>query len=246
MTPALDTPAHTDRTLMVLSVLAQSRWPMTAVQLGEATGLAKSTLYRQLALLRRWGFVMEFAGQYSPGPVSVQLARGFDGNSELVQCARRDMQELAAQSQESVALVVVVDDRLVCLDMIDSAHSLRCSFDKGRGVPLRDGASAKNLLAHLPTEQRAALASRLFPDPVECRVRMAQLDAIAQAGYAVTSGEVDAGVWGVSAPLLSPGRRLRGGLTLMAPLSRVEGLDAALIHMTVVTAARISRALAPR
>lgn len=243
---ALDPPAQHDRTLLVLSVLAQSKQALNAAQLGEATGLAKSTLYRQLALLRRWGFVMESGGLYSPGPVSVQLARGFDGNSELIQAARRDMQALAAQSHESVGLVVAVNERLVCLEMVDSAQSLRCSFDKGRGVALRDGASAKCLLAHLQPEQRDAHLSRMFQDPVERQSRATELDAIAQAGYAVTSGEVDAGVWGASAPLLGAGRQLRGGLTLMAPLSRVLGMEAALVHMTVVTAARISRALGPR
>lgn len=242
----LDSPASQDRTLLVLSVLAQSKQALNAAQLGEATGLAKSTLYRQLAQLRRWGFVMESGGLYSPGPVSVQLARGFDGNSELVQAARRDMLDLAAQSQESVALVVVVNERLVCLEMVDSAQSLRCSFDKGRGVPLREGASAKCLLAHLLPEQRAGHLSRLFPDPAERTARAAELDAIALAGHAITTGEVDAGVWGVSAPVLAPGRQLRGGLTLMAPQSRVLGMEAALVHMTVVTAARISRSLGPR
>jgi hypothetical protein len=43
--------------------------------------------------------------------------------------------------------------------------------------------------------------------------------------------------------VLATGRRLRGAITLMAPLTRVEGMEAALLHMTVVTAARISRAL---
>ena len=76
-----------------------------------------------------------------PGPVSVQLATGFDGNSDLVMAARTDMRELARQTHESVALVTAVNDRVVCLEMIDSEQSLRCSFDRGRSVPARDGAT---------------------------------------------------------------------------------------------------------
>jgi DNA-binding IclR family transcriptional regulator len=242
MTLPADTPAN-DRALFVLSVLAQSRSTMTAAELVQATGLSQSTLYRQVATLRRWGFVMESEGRYSPGPVSVQLASGFDGNSDLVMAARADMRALAQQTHESVALVTVVNDRVVCLEMIDSEQSLRCSFDRGRSVPARDGASAKCLLAHLPLEQRDALLEGL-DETVERRAeRAAELDAIRETGHAVTHGEVDAGVWGASAPVLAAGRRLRGAITLMAPLTRVEGMEAALLHMTVVTAARISRAL---
>ncbi|HWT18903.1 MAG TPA: helix-turn-helix domain-containing protein, partial [Variovorax sp.] len=130
-----DASAHNDRALRVLSVLAQGKSAMTAAELAEATGLVKSTLYRQIAVLRRWGFVMESDGRYSPGPVSVQLASGFDGNSGLVMAARADMRALAQQSHESVALVTLVNDRVVCLEMIDSEQSLRCSFDRGRSVP---------------------------------------------------------------------------------------------------------------
>ncbi len=239
MMPLTDASAHNDRALLVLSVLAQSKVAMKAAELGQATGLVKSTLYRQIATLRRWGFVMESDGRYSPGPVSVQLASGFDGNSDLVMAARADMRALVQQSHESVALVTAVNDCVVCLEMIDSEHSLRCSFDRGRSVPASDGASAKCLLAHLPLDQREALLDGLG----ESAERAAELDAIRQAGHAVTQGEVDAGVWGASAPVLVSGRRLRGAITLMAPLTRVEGMEAALLHMTVVTAARISRAL---
>ena len=243
MTAPVDLTANSDRALLVLSVLAQSTQAMTAAELVAATGLAKSTLYRQIAVLRRWGFVMESDGRYSPGPVSVQLASGFDDNSELVRAARMDMQALASQSRESVALVVPVRDRVVCLDMIDSMYSLRCSFDKGRNVPLRDGASAKSLLAHLPRPERDATLDALGEGIARRATRAAELDAIQRAGYAVTSGEVDPGVWGISAPLLAFGRQLRGAITLMAPLTRVAGKEAAFIHMTVVTAARISRSL---
>jgi len=243
MTPPTDAPAHNDRALFVLSVLAQSKVAMTAVELAQATGLVKSTLYRQIATLRRWGFVMESDGRYSPGPVSVQLASGFDGNSDLAMAARADMRALVQQSHESVALVTAVNDRVVCLEMIDSEHSLRCSFDRGRSVPASDGASAKCLLAHMPLDQRDALLDGLGESPARRAERAAELDAIREAGHAVTQGEVDAGVWGVSAPVLASGRRLRGAITLMAPITRVEGMEAALLHMTVVTAARISRAL---
>ncbi|RUP24304.1 MAG: IclR family transcriptional regulator [Curvibacter sp.] len=243
MTVGPDTTPATDRALQVLSVLAQHREPLSALELSAATGLAKSTLYRQIATLRRWGFVMEVDGRYGPGPASVELACGFDASSRLVQCARADLQALARLSSESVALVAVLNERAVCLEMVDSVQSLRCSFDKGRSVPLRDGASAKCLLAHLPEAQREAVLERSGFGAAERESRRRELALIRERGHAITAGEVDAGVWGVSAPLLDGQRQLHGAITLMAPTLRIDGREAAFVHMTLVTAARIARAL---
>ncbi len=219
-----------DRALSVLATLARQGTALTAADLMAKTGLSQSTLYRQLATLKRWGFVLDDEGHYAPGPLSLQLALGFDMASHLVQHARADMSQLAQQSQESVGLIVAVNGQAVCIDMIESSQALRCSFQKGRSVPLEKGASAKCLLAHMPLgAANAAL--------------VVELNAIRKAGFVVSSGEVDPGVWGVSAPLFGIGKKVVGALTLMAPVVRVKGKHPPLIQMTLVAAARISRNL---
>ena len=236
--------AAADRVLHVLAVLAQHGQPMSAAELVEATGLARSTLYRQLARLKLWGFVLESSGHYAPGPLSLQLALGFDMASHLVHHARPDMQALARQSHESVGLVVAVNDSVVCLDMVDSTQALRCSFEKGRSVPLRAGASAKCLLAHVaPATRNVILDLHYGAGTPERQVALAELEGIAKAGYAVSSGEVDAGVWGVSVPVFGSPRQAAGAITLMAPILRAQGQETALTGMAVVAAARISRQL---
>lgn len=233
-----------DRALVVLATLAQHGSALTATELLHKTGLSQSTLYRQLASLKRWGFVLEVEGRYAPGPLSLQLALGFDMASHLVQHARPDMLILAQQSQESVGLVVATNGQAICIDMIESRQALRCSFEKGRSVPLQKGASAKCLLAHLPTGAlSAALEANLLDAGRPRQDILAELSAIRKAGFVVSNGEVDPGVWGVSAPLFGMGKRAVGALTLMAPSVRVQAKHSPLIQMTVVAAARISRNL---
>ena len=234
-----------DRVLQVLATLAQQGRPLGVPDLMGLTGLARSTLYRQLARLRQWGFVLEHDGRYAPGPLSMQLAAGFDMASHLVHTARPRMQALSHHTRESVGLLVAVNAHALCLDMVESPHSLRCSFDKGRGVPLRAGASAKCLLAHLPPAARDAELARQFEGDAAGRAALAQqLADIARTGYAVSEGEVDAGVWGGSAPLFSAPHCAVGALTVMAPSVRAHGHEAQLIEQVVVAAARISKALA--
>ncbi len=179
-----------DRVLMVLATIARHGRPVAARELVELTGLPQSTLYRQVAMLKRWGFVLESAGTYAPGPISLQLALGFDHASHLVQEARIGMAKLVAESGESVGLVVAVKDQAVCLEMVESQQSLRCSFEKGRGVPLLAGASAKSLLAFMPpAAARAILADLLAIDADTQAQLQAELSDIRAAGYALSEGE---------------------------------------------------------
>ncbi|ALM82875.1 IclR family transcriptional regulator [Bordetella sp. N] len=244
MSSSTAAPASQDRVLLVLATLAQWNGPVTAQQLADATGLPRSSLYRQLARLKQWGFVQEEEGSYSPGPMGLQLAQGFDANSSLVHMARMDMQRLVHQSHESVGLIVPVNDRAICLDMLESPQALRCSFEKGRSVPLRKGATAKCLLAHLPPARRDSLLESWQNDPADPSLPdRAALAAIRKAGYARSQNEVDDGVWGASAPLFGPGQRLAGCLTLMAPTARGVPRAEELTQMVVVAAARVSRLL---
>nr|WP_233237342.1 IclR family transcriptional regulator [Bordetella sp. LUAb4] len=237
-------PAAQDRVLLVLATLAQWNGPVTAQQLADATGMPRSSLYRQLARLKHWGFVQEEDGSYAPGPMGLQLAQGFDATSSLVHMARMDMQRLVHQSHESVGLIVAVNDRAICLDMLESPQALRCSFVKGRSVPLRRGATAKCLLAHMPPARRDAVLDAWQDESADPALPdRASLAAIRAAGYACSQNEVDEGVWGASAPLFGPGQRLAGCMTLMAPTARGLPRAEELTRMVVVAAARVSRLL---
>jgi DNA-binding IclR family transcriptional regulator len=242
-----ETVTGAERVLLVLATIANHRRAMSVKDLLAATGLAQSTLYRQIALLKRWGFVSEKAGYYAPGPISLQLALGFDINSMLVAASIDEMRKLAQLSQESVGLVVTVNGQVICLEMVESHHSLRCSFEKGRAVPLKAGASAKSLLAFMADKARTEVLDRMFGDDLNGRAALeAELERIRAQGYAVSDSEIDPGVWGVSAPVFQRSGRGAGSsasITLMAPSTRTTGREMQLIELTVRTARAISNRL---
>ena len=238
--------AGADRVLYVLATLARHDGPLSIAALAEQTGLAQSTLYRQVALLKRWGFVAEHDGEYGPGPLSVQLAWGFDQSSFLIHEAQPDMAALAVASGETIGLLVAVSDQAVCLDMVESQHPLRCSFTKGRGLPLagRVGQVAAGLHAGGAPAGSAGLSGRRGGHGSGAPVRGAGNHT--RQGYAVTDSEVDAGVWGVSVPIFQRAHQAVASITLMAPSTRAAQRPQALIDMTVGAARRISQKLQAR
>lgn len=233
-----------ERSLMVLSIIARHGKPMTVRQLKDLTGLPLSTLYRHLQPLKKWGLVQEQDNFYAPGPLSVQLAWGFDHTSYLVSNAQPEMARLAKKCGESVGLMVAINDQVTCLDMVDSEQSLRCSFSKGRSHPLTRGASAKAVLAHLPVTMASSIMQRQLHGQTDDIARLQkELDSIRHQGYAISESEVDWGVWGISAPVFYKPGQAAGAITLMAPAIRVEDREAALIAATVETANIISERL---
>ncbi|MGH8810685.1 MAG: IclR family transcriptional regulator [Advenella sp.] len=236
-----------DRALYILSVFAKIERPVTVAELITLTGLPQSTLYRQLTLLKKWGFVFESQGQYMPGPGCLPLAWGFSQSSFLLQHARRDMLTLSTQTGESVGILVALDAMAVCLDMVESTNSLRCSFVKGRSLPLVRGASAKSLLAFLPAAKQQVIVQEAVQQNLLTSTQAEQLATdlhqIQQQGFAVSEGEVDDGVWGVSAPLFQHKRIALGSITLMAPTARALPRSQQLIDATVKAAANISTTL---
>ncbi len=236
-----------ERVLFVLATLARLERSVSMAELVFETGLAQSTLYRQLSLLKRWGFVVDSNNGYAPGPMCLPLAWGFDQSSYLVQEAHTELEQLSRTSGESIGLLVAANNQAVCLDMIESRQPLRCSFVKGRGLPLCRGASAKALLAFMSSEGQAAALRRLQQERVitaEERLRLAgELQSIRAQGYASTDSEVDAGVWGISAPVFQQVGQAAAVITLMVPNTRIGNRAQSFTDMTVRVASRISSRL---
>ncbi len=153
---------------------------------------------------------------------------------------------MSRHSGESIGLLMAVNNQAVCLDMVESRQPLRCSFVKGRGLPLCKGASAKALLAFMDKDRRAAALRHIVREKIVDAGDIAPLEldlsAIAQRGYCTTDSEVDEGVWGVSAPIFQQGGSA-AVITLMAPTTRTRNRERSFIDMTVTVASRISSRL---
>lgn len=244
---AHDIKGGAERVLFILATLAKLGRSVSMAELMAETSLAKSTLYRQLALLKRWGFIIDRNNQYLPGPMCVPLAWGFEQSSYLRQEARTELQQLSQATNESAGLLVAVSNHAVCLEMIESSQPLRCSFVKGRSLPLNKGASAKALLAFMAKNRRRAALDELQQCAlVAADQRTAFEDELARIraqGYACTTGEVDDGVWGVSAPVFQQASHAIAVVTLMAPSIRIGDRAPTLIDMTMRVASRISSRL---
>ncbi|MGW1994022.1 IclR family transcriptional regulator [Embleya sp. NPDC001921] len=197
-----------DRALDILLLFDEERLAVSANQVAEHLGVARSTAYRYLQSLTANGFLEENDGAsgFRLGPRVLDLARLARKGVGLSDLARPLMRELARTVGQPVLLTRRTGESVVCLEREEATHTLRLSYERGQVLPVHAGAAALTLLAWADHAEVERLLARPLPrltdatvtDPDELRGRLADIRA---EGYTVARGELDPDVLGIGAPV---------------------------------------------
>jgi len=220
------------RAAELLKALGAAGAPATAFELADRCGLNRSTAWRILATLEDEGLVERepATGRYAVGYAVVALGAAA-GHDPLVRRAHPALRALAEACRETASLAVPRGVQLVYVDQVQAPHVMAADW-LGRATPLHATSTGKALLAWLSADELgAALPGRLerFTEAtITTRaVLRTELAGVRARGYAVSRGELEAALWGVSAPVLDSGRPIAivsiwGAETRI----RARGLDA--------------------
>jgi DNA-binding IclR family transcriptional regulator len=238
-----------DRTVELLSALAEASAPVAPGALAERCDLPPSTTYRLLSDLEVHGLVArEGRRGVTLGLRILDFARSLEDRLEdtLVQPAREVMQALAREHGETALLTAPGGTHAMCLASVESPqHAVRLSYDRWRTAPMHLGASGKVLLAHLDEAHAERIIAAPAPHPaggpeIEEATLRAQLEATRRDGYLVTHGELDEGATAVAAPVLDARGRAIAGLSLAGPTARMRAALDAVVPAVVAGARAIA------
>jgi len=233
-----------DRALNVLQLFNDQKLVWSGAEIAEQFGIARSTGYRYLKGLVAAGFIEECDGGFRLGPLVFDLARLARKGIGLSEVARPVMRELADSAGESVLLTRRWGGSVVCLELEESSHPIRLSYERGHILPINAGASAQVLLAWAPAaeiEQVLSTAplrrftSRTVTDAAKLQARLRRIRA---KGFAISRGELDADVLGVAAPIRSADGQVTAAVSLAALSSRVPQARVPAITTAVCAAAQ--------
>lgn len=242
------------RVATLLKALAAHADGMALAELSAAADLPESTTWRLLATLIDEGLVERAAdgsGRYLMGLEtfrlgSVVLQRLGIGQNVLV-----NLEELAADTGETVNLGALHGFHVLYLQKVESQHTLRASLAVGTAnVPAHCSASGKMLLAELDPDRRDRLLDdhplqRSGPNTITDRTELiAELDRIRERGYSVDDMEFGPDIRAVAAPIRDHTGAVIAAVAVAAPSTRLT-LDGAhaLAPTVTATADRISRKL---
>ena len=219
-----------ERSLAMLSELAESERPLATAELARRADLPASTAYRLVDELDGHGLVeRDGGGGVALGLRLLELARRVEDQlaATLLEPARAPMRALAREHGETVLLTAPAGRFAIGLDAVEPPRPVRLSFGRWRASPMHLGASGKVLLAFLPPRSAERVLASVdhgvtaSGQPIDVPTLRRELTEARERGVVVTHGELDRGVSGVAAPVLGARGRLLAGLALVGPTDRV-------------------------
>ena len=215
----------TDKALAVLHLFSEEEPQWSVEAAAERLGLPSSTVYRYFRSLAGAGLIVAFgAGRYVIGPGVIELDRMARRTDPLILAAQGTMDRLSgsAPPDHFVLLSRLYHRQVMCVDDRRQGRPfVKVSYERGRPMPLYTGSVSKVILANLSARTLARYFSK-DAEEIEAAGLPAQFDEfrkelrkIRRAGFCISWGEVDPGVIGISAPILSSDEDALASVTLV-------------------------------
>lgn len=240
------------KTLAILDLFTAEHMVWTAEGMAEALGYTRPTTYRYIRELVAAGFIVRFEdGSYSLGPRSVELDYLIRQADPFLVAGVPVVRDLSQQTGADMNLYELYGDRIVTVHRQAVASAMPLSFGRGRPLPLLRGAGSKVIVAHLPRSrlkriyEAHAIDARDYLGASDFNAFKTSLNNIRKAGYAISEGELDRGLWGIAVPVFTADQRVLGCIaTPLTPqrfeLTRIDSF----VELLKLGAARITAGMA--
>lgn len=230
--------------LKVLECLVASQGSMSLTEIANKCAISKSNAHRLLGTLEACGYVRRSVSSrnYELTLRIWELGQQVFSLVDLRAVAAASLRTLAADTEETVHLSVLDNNRVLYLDKVDSSHAVRTYVNVGDRSPAYCSATGKAMLAFAAddvVEAVGATIEQFTPNTVRSvdELRL-QLRDIRERGYSHAVGEWRPGVMGFGAPIKSPSGRILGAIGVAGPEERMRQSDNARFIGALFTAAR--------
>lgn len=197
------------RALDIIEVLAVARDGLGVTELGQRTGLHKSTVYRLLSALAERGYVEKHPKNaiYKLGLKFIEISGLFLKQLELKTEALPFMRRLAEIIGQPVHLAIREGPEVIYIEKVESVNSIRMYSQIGRRVPVYCSAIGKILLTGLTKEELANLLSQLQLKRFTANTLISRellqrdIEKVSLRGWASDDEEHEAGIRCIAAPI---------------------------------------------
>lgn len=233
------------RMLGVLDLFTEEHLHWTPEAVASALQVSLPTAYRYIKLLTEAGLLQRTGdARLTLGPRIIVLDHYIRQADPVLQHGVPFMKELVAQTGLDGVVTAVVGGQLLDTHREYGAAPASLSYGRGRPRPLFRGAAPKVILAH---QAPAALHKLFDAHPAEAQAAGLPADwaafrryyaRIRKAGFYLSSGELEAHLSALAAPLFRGDGSLFGALSLVGTMSRMAVIDTAKLAPLVMRAAR--------
>jgi IclR family KDG regulon transcriptional repressor len=218
------------KALDVLEQVATFERPVRFGELQEKSPYPKATLYRFLQTLTNQGMLSYEPDRqtYAMGMRLVRLAHAAWTTSSLAPIARPYLDQLSAETGETVHLAQLDASQVLYVDKRNAAKPVEMYSQAGKVGPAYCTGVGKAMLAFVEDDVLdRAIAQQSFhrftPSTLNSPESLREeLTAIRARGYAFDREEHEPGIVCIAVPVLTNGGRMLGALSVTGPTSRTS------------------------
>lgn len=209
--------------------LVATKQPIGVTEIARALNIGKTTAHRSLQVLHKAGWIrMKKDSPQTRWVITTRalmLGRNVEGYWDLREATLQIMNQLWAETRESVNLVVAEGRKAVVIERLESPQPLRLFAPLGSSAPMHLVASGKVFLAYsdekeleqyLLTDLEKTTAKSI-QDPAALIKELAQ---IRTNGYAFSIDELSTGASAVAVPIANKKGTVIAALTIFGPSTR--------------------------
>jgi DNA-binding IclR family transcriptional regulator len=228
-TPNAASVGATERSFSIIEQLGE-RGGCGVSELAESLSISKSTVHNHLQTLRSLGYIVQDGDEYRLGLQFLGLGDRARQHHDLYHVAKPETDSLVEAVGERAQVMVEDDGVGIYIYQSLADQAVRTDSHIGTVVDLHATSVGKAYLAHLPDDRldevlEAISFTEQTPDTLtEVESLRAELDEIAERGYAFNDEERTVGMRAVGAPILSADDdRVLGAISVSGPTTRMKG-----------------------
>ena len=201
------------RALDIIDLFVDRAPELNAVEIAEATGLPRTSVYELLGTLVHRGYlVRDAAGVYSLGVRALQIGNAYSARFNMLGAATEVARETALAHGVTCSVAVLEDVDVFYLAKVEGREILPLASSVGKRLPAHATALGKMLLSSLGPSQLKQLypsgqLPALMPNTItDLDVLKAELAEIRRRGYALEFEESTPNAACVAAPVFNASR----------------------------------------
>ncbi len=217
------------KAIQLLQTLAEAQADLTLASICKRTQLPKTTAYKYLQTFLACGYVAYDLDSetYRLGMRLFELGRLANQQVKVQRVALPLMIALRDKFDESVNLAVLDGSEVLCIESVNSTQALRMQTPPGTREGVHATSLGKAMLAFLDEAAwdrhlRGPLkthTSRTVTQPNQIKT---ELRKTRSRGYAIDNQETTDGAYCVGAPIFSSLGKVEAGISISAPVSRMN------------------------
>ncbi|WP_075981170.1 IclR family transcriptional regulator [Bacillus massilinigeriensis] len=217
------------RALDIIQLVSAKRGGLGVTEIANQIDINKSSVHRILSTLCQYGYIEQDveSGRYKLGYKFLEISSKLLDSIDLRSEARPFLQELEAETNEVIHLVVYDQGEVVYIEKLEGNETLRMHSRVGKRAPMHCTSVGKAILANLPSNTALEIIHRkglpvhtanTFTNQNEFMKELAQ---VKEKGYALDLEENEYGIICIAVPIFDHLGKAIAAVSISGPSIRM-------------------------